>query len=66
MRACRFLINSLEVLSQRRRIYDERETGNSLLCTSVAERIKQLAKRHHKHVLLSIQLLMLQAVKEDR
>ena len=60
------MIRKLEGLYLRKKIYASREIGNNLLCTSVAGRMQQLAKRPHKLVLSLILYTMLPAVREDR
>ena len=60
------MIRKLEGLYLRRKICASREIGNNLLCTSVAGRMQQLAKRPHKLVLSLILYTMLPAVREDR
>ena len=57
---------SQEGLYQKKKISENKETGNSSLCTNVAERTPQLVKRHHRLVLSLIPSKMLPAVREDR
>ena len=66
MKDYQYLTSKLEDLYLRRKICASREIGNNLLCTSVAGRMQQLAKRPHKLVLSLILYMMLPAVRGDR
>lgn len=60
------MTKSLEGLYQKKRTLESRETGNSLLCINVAERVKLPVRKHHKLAPSLIQSEMLQAAREGK